>query len=154
MGGGFPDAFGGGPDAGTQPGHAMVVDYVQVLSAAGGGTTPPPTGNRDAYSAIQAESYDGQSGADHRDHRRLRRRAERRRRSPTATGLHFKGVNFGSTAATQFDARVASGAASGVSGLVEVRLDSRGSAPGRQLLRGQHRRAGSHGGPSRRTSAR
>ncbi|MBJ6642647.1 family 16 glycosylhydrolase [Streptomyces sp. BSE7-9] len=33
MGGGFPDAFGGGPDAGTQPGHSMLVDYVQVLTA-------------------------------------------------------------------------------------------------------------------------
>src|SRR3954471_4933560 len=62
MGGGFPDAFGGGLDNDTVPGHPMVVDYVQVLSADGGGTTPPPTGNRDAYGSIQAESYDGQSG--------------------------------------------------------------------------------------------
>jgi beta-glucanase (GH16 family) len=127
MGGGFPDAFGGGPDAGTQPGHAMVVDYVQVLSS-GGGTTPPPTGNRDAYSAIQAESYDGQSGvitettADSGGGQNV---------GALANGdwLHFKGVNFGSTAARQFSARVASGAAGGVSGLVEVRLDSRGNAP-------------------------
>lgn len=42
MGGGFPDAFGGGPDAGTQPGHSMVVDYVSVLRSTGG-TTPPTT---------------------------------------------------------------------------------------------------------------
>lgn len=63
MGGGFPDAFGGGPDGGTQPGHSMLVDYVQVLSAGGSGTTPPPTGgDRDAYGAIEAESYDAQSG--------------------------------------------------------------------------------------------
>jgi hypothetical protein len=41
----------------------------------------------------------------------------------------YKGVNFGSTGATQFNARVASGAPSGVSGLVEVRLDSRTSTP-------------------------
>ncbi|CAM5672299.1 Carbohydrate-binding protein OS=Streptomyces tendae OX=1932 GN=GUR47_02160 PE=3 SV=1 [Streptomyces tendae] len=41
MGGGFPDAFGGGPDGGTQPGHSMLVDYVQVLSAGGSGTAPP-----------------------------------------------------------------------------------------------------------------
>lgn len=41
----------------------------------------------------------------------------------------YNGVNFGSTAATQFVARVASGASSGVSGLVEVRLDSRTNAP-------------------------
>lgn len=43
--------------------------------------------------------------------------------------LQFKGVTFGSNPARQFSARVASGAASGVSGLVEVRLDSRSNAP-------------------------
>jgi hypothetical protein len=128
MGGGFPDAFGGGLDGDTQSGVPMVVDYVQVLSASGSGTTPPPTGNRDAYSAIQAESYDSQSGTVPE--------------TTTDTGggqdigslangdwAQYKGVNFGSTAATQFVARVASGAASGVSGLVEVRLDSRTSTP-------------------------
>ncbi|MBZ9638633.1 glycoside hydrolase family 16 protein [Streptomyces sp. PSKA30] len=128
MGGGFVDAFGGGPDAATVPGHSMVVDYVQVLSAGGSGTTPPPTGNRDAYSAIQAESYDGQSGT------------MTEGTSDTGGGQNigalangdwalYRGVDFGSSAATQFNARVASGAGSGVSGLVEVRLDSRSSAP-------------------------
>jgi hypothetical protein len=130
MGGGFPDAFGGGLDGDTQPGHPMVVDYVQVLQSTGGGsgTTPPPSGNRDAYGTIQAESYDSQSGV--------------ATESTTDTGggqdmgwiangdwALYKGVNFGSSAATQFQARVASGAASGVSGLVEVRLDSRSNAP-------------------------
>ncbi|MFF3419463.1 glycoside hydrolase family 16 protein [Streptomyces sp. NPDC002698] len=130
MGGGFPGAFGGGPDSGTEPGHPLVVDYVQVLQSAGGGggTTPPPTGNRDAYSAIQAESYDSQSGVVSE--------------TTTDTGggqdigtiangdyALYKGVNFGSSAATQFRGRVASGAAGGVSGLVEVRLDSRTSTP-------------------------
>lgn len=131
MGGGFPGAFGGGPTSATEPGHPMVVDYVQVLQSSGGGsgtTPPPPTGNRDAYSAIQAESYDDQSGV--------------ATETTTDTGggqdmgylangdwALYKGVNFGSTAATQFYGRVASGAGSGVSGLVEVRLDSRTSAP-------------------------
>ncbi|MER7687515.1 glycoside hydrolase family 16 protein [Streptomyces sp. NPDC097610] len=128
MGGGFPDAFGGGPDSGTEPGHPLVVDYVQVLQASGSGTTPPPTGNRDAYGAIQAESYDSQSGTS--------------TEATTDTGggqdigslasgdwALYKGVDFGTTAATQFYGRVASGAASGVSGLVEVRLDSRTSTP-------------------------
>ncbi|WP_055694909.1 glycoside hydrolase family 16 protein [Streptomyces prasinopilosus] len=128
MGGGFPDAFGGGPDAGTQPGHSMLVDYVQVLSSGGGGTTPPPTGNRDAYGTIQAESFDAQSGAiteatsDSGGGRNV---------GALANGdwLQFKGVDFGTPAARQFSARVASGAPAGVSGLVEVRLDSRGNAP-------------------------
>jgi hypothetical protein len=105
----------------------MVVDYVQVLSAAGG-TTTPPSGTRDAYSAIQAESYNSQSGT--------------ATETTTDTGggqnigslangdwALYQNVNFGSTAATQFVARVASGANSGVSGLVEVRLDSRTSTP-------------------------
>ena len=38
--------------------------------------------------------------------------------------LGYTGVDFGSTGATQFRARVASGAAAGVSGLVQVSLDS------------------------------
>ncbi|MEU6373124.1 glycoside hydrolase family 16 protein [Streptomyces sp. NPDC046909] len=128
MGGGFPDAYGGGLDSGTQSGVPMTVDYVQVLSASGSGTTPPPTGSRDAYSTIQAESYDSQSGVT--------------TETTTDTGggsdigylangdwALYKGVNFGSTAATQFNARVASGAASGVSGLVQVRLDSATATP-------------------------
>ncbi|MFI9645344.1 glycoside hydrolase family 16 protein [Streptomyces sp. NPDC052040] len=133
MGGGFPGAFGGGPDGGTEPGHPMAVDYVQVLQSSGGGTTPPPTGpppsgNRDAYSAIQAESCDGQSGVvpetttDSGGGQDI---------GSLANGdwALYKGVNFGSTAATQFYGRVASGAAGGVSGLVEVRLDSRTATP-------------------------
>ncbi len=53
MGGGFPGAFGGGPTSATEPGHPMVVDYVQVLqSSGGGGSTPrrPATGTRTARS--------------------------------------------------------------------------------------------------------
>ncbi|MFF4359542.1 glycoside hydrolase family 16 protein [Streptomyces sp. NPDC001604] len=128
MGGAFPAAFGGGPTSATQSGHPMLVDYVQVLSSGTGTTTPPPSGNRDAYSPIQAESYDSQSGT------------VTESTSDTGGGQDigslangdwalYKGVNFGSTAATQFYARVASGAGSGVSGLVEVRLDSRTATP-------------------------
>ncbi|MEU6305302.1 glycoside hydrolase family 16 protein [Streptomyces chartreusis] len=127
MGGGFPDAFGGGPDSGTQPGHSMVVDYVQVLSS-GSGTTPPPTGNRDAYSAIQAESYDSQGGVGTES---TSDSGGGQNIASLANGdwALYRGVNFGSSTANQFVGRVASGAASGVSGLVEVRLDSRGNAP-------------------------
>ncbi|MDX3797513.1 glycoside hydrolase family 16 protein [Streptomyces sp. AK04-3B] len=131
MGGAFPDAFGGGLDGDTQSGRPMVVDYVQVLQAAGTGggtTTPPPSGSRDAYGTIQAESYDSQSGTITES------------TSDTGGGQNigalangdwalYKGVKFGSSAATQFRARVAGGAAGGVSGLVEVRLDSRSAAP-------------------------
>lgn len=47
MGGQFPAAFGGGPDAATEPGHPMLVDYVRVAfkgsDADGGSTSAPPT---------------------------------------------------------------------------------------------------------------
>jgi hypothetical protein len=42
--------------------------------------------------------------------------------------LEYSGINFGS-GSSQFDARVASGAAGGVSGLVEVVLDSPTNTP-------------------------
>ena len=42
IGGGFPDAFGGGPTGATQSGVPMVVDYVAAYTSGGGGTTPPP----------------------------------------------------------------------------------------------------------------
>jgi hypothetical protein len=91
-------------------------------------TTPPPAGNRNAYAAIQAESFNAQSGT--------------ATEATTDTGggqdlaalangdwAQYTNVDFGATAATQFVARVASGAAGGVSGLVEVRLDSRSNSP-------------------------
>ncbi|CAM5734900.1 Endo-1,3-beta-glucanase OS=Streptomyces fumanus OX=67302 GN=GCM10018772_33690 PE=3 SV=1 [Streptomyces fumanus] len=40
MGGGFPGAFGGGPDGGTEPGHPMVVDYVQARRPAAATASP------------------------------------------------------------------------------------------------------------------
>jgi hypothetical protein len=135
IGGGFPAAFGGGPTGSTASGIPMLVDYVAVYTSGGGTTTspPPPTtggggGGVNAYGTIQAESANAQSGT--------------QTESTTDTGggldvgwiangdwLQFNGVNFGSTPGTQFVARVASGAAGGVSGLVEVRLDSRSNAP-------------------------
>jgi hypothetical protein len=137
MGGGFPAAFGGGPTAATQPGVPMLVDYVAVYSA-GGGTVPPPptttppppppTGGTGACGTIQAESANALSGI--------------QLEATTDTGggqnmgfiangdwAQYNNVDFGSPAAHQFVARVASGAAGGVSGLVEVRLDSRANAP-------------------------
>ncbi len=43
--------------------------------------------------------------------------------------LEYGSINFGSTGSSQFDARVASGAAGGVSGLVEVVLDNPSNSP-------------------------
>ncbi|TCO18146.1 beta-glucanase (GH16 family) [Kribbella steppae] len=136
IGGAFPDALNGPtPRPETVPGHPMVVDYVAVTSR-GGGTTPPttpppttpPPGGGSAYSTVQAETSTQRSSIGVE--------------TTTDTGggqnlmqigngdwALYRGLDFGSTAATQFIARVASGAAGGVSGLVEVRLDSRSNAP-------------------------
>lgn len=136
MGGAFPNALHGGstPVASTQPGYPLVVDYVAVYTK-GGGTTPPTTtttppgnGGGSAYSTIQAEAYSQQGGTgvetttDSGGGQNL---------SHLANGdwALYRGIDFGSSAARQFSARVASGAGAGVSGLVEVRLGSRSNAP-------------------------
>ncbi|MEU7868817.1 ricin-type beta-trefoil lectin domain protein [Dactylosporangium sp. NPDC049140] len=49
IGGGFPDAFGGGPNGSTVSGVPMLIDYVAAYTAGGGGggtTTPPPSGGK------------------------------------------------------------------------------------------------------------
>ena len=81
-----------------------------------------------AYSTIQAASYSAKNGT--------------QTETTTDTGggqdvgyiangdwLAYDNVQFGSTGASQFIARVASGAASGISGLVEVALDSPTATP-------------------------
>ncbi|WP_405588185.1 discoidin domain-containing protein [Streptomyces sp. NBC_01190] len=47
MGGGFPDAFGGGPNSATVSGGQLNVDYVAVYNKGpgSGSTTPPPSGS-------------------------------------------------------------------------------------------------------------
>jgi hypothetical protein len=86
--------------------------------------TPTPGGTgRDAYSTIQAESYNAQSGT------------QLETTSDTGGGqdvgwianndwLRYDNVNFGGASPLSVQARVASGAAGGVSGLVEFHLDS------------------------------
>jgi hypothetical protein len=132
IGGAFPDALAGPtPTAATVPGHSMVVDYVAVYTAGGGGTTPPTTTTTtppggsgfDAYSQMQAESATSRTGgtveatSDTGGGQDVGRIAN-------GGSLRFSGVRFGTGTATQFTARVASGAGGGVSGLVQARLDS------------------------------
>ncbi|BBH64583.1 endo-1,3-beta-glucanase [Actinoplanes sp. OR16] len=131
IGGGFPAAFGGGPTAQTQSGVPMLVDYVAVWQSSGGSTpSPSPTSTggtgRDAYSRIEAESYNASAGV----------QVETCSEGGQDVGwiangdwLQFDNVDFGTGGVRDFVARVASGAGSGVSGLIEVRLDSRSSAP-------------------------
>ncbi|GAA1782641.1 glycoside hydrolase family 16 protein [Streptomonospora arabica] len=139
MGGAFPDGVQGSatPTGATRPGEPMVVDYVAVWETGtgdgggddgGGDDGGGDGGGVDARSTIQGEDYQGQSGtalettSDSGGGQNVAQLAD-------GDWLRFDGVDFGSTAAHQFKARVASGAAAGVSGLVEVRLDSRTAAP-------------------------
>jgi hypothetical protein len=123
MGGGFPNGVSGmaTPVAATQSGVPMLVDYVAVYQSGSTPTTPP--GGQSAYSTIQAESYGAQSGV--------------QTEATTDTGggqnigwlangdwAMYPNIDFGATPATTFRARVASGAAGGISGQVQVRLDS------------------------------
>ncbi|MEU8177173.1 glycoside hydrolase family 16 protein [Microbispora hainanensis] len=135
MGGGFPNGVAGfsTPTSATVSGRPMVVDYVAVWQSGATSSpppsSPPPTGGGvDARSTIQAENYQAQSGT----------QVETTQDSgggqnvgyiSNGDWLRFDGVNFGSTAARQFKARVASGAPAGVSGLVQVRLDSPTATP-------------------------
>ncbi|WP_213455243.1 carbohydrate-binding protein [Rhizomonospora bruguierae] len=139
MGGAFPNGVAGSgtPTGSTQSGVPMLVDYVAVYTSGGGTTpptnpptnpptTPPPAGGINAYAQIEAEAFNAQNGVG----------TEACSEGGQNIGFLSNGdwarydkVNFGGTPARDFVARVASGAAGGISGLVEVRLDSLGNAP-------------------------
>ncbi|XRQ10689.1 glycoside hydrolase family 16 protein, partial [Actinomadura welshii] len=130
MGGAFPNGVAGHgtPTAATVPGHPMLVDYVAVWQSGGSVTSPPTTtpptdGGYDARSVIQAESRQAESGT------QLEATTDSGGGQNVAfinngNWLRYDNVDFGGTPATQFRARVASGAPAGVSGLVQVRLGS------------------------------
>ncbi|WP_327433578.1 beta-1,3-glucanase family protein [Streptomyces sp. NBC_01236] len=121
------------PNGGTdQSGFVTAGDptllTVTLGAVHGGGGTTPPSGGTSAFFTIQAASYTGQSGT------------TTETTSDTGGGydvgyiaggdwLGYANIDFGSGGATQFIARVASGAASGVSGLVQVALDSPTATP-------------------------
>jgi hypothetical protein len=114
----------------NQSGYVTDPNPVLLTIAVGGGTatTSPGSGTVSAYSTIPAASYIANNGT--------------RTEASSDTGggvditsisngcwLAYEGVDFGSARATQFIARVASGAPAGVSGLVEVALDSPTATP-------------------------
>ncbi|MFF1833393.1 beta-1,3-glucanase family protein [Streptomyces sp. NPDC058231] len=76
-----------------------------------------------AYSTIQAESYSSQSGTTTES---CSDSGGGQDVGYIANGdwLKFSSLDFGSASPNQFQARIASGAASGVSGAIQVRLDS------------------------------
>ncbi|WP_155374792.1 carbohydrate-binding protein [Catellatospora vulcania] len=132
MGGAFPNGVAGSatPTGSTVSGQPMRVDYVAVYQTTGGTTppssppaSPPPGGgNRDAYANIQAESRNAQTGTTIYEGYYVGSIGN-------GDNLRFDGVNFGSPTPLDFVTRAASGAAGGISGLVEVRIDSPSNPP-------------------------
>jgi hypothetical protein len=123
----------------ADPNPVLLTVAVGGGTATGSGPSPSPTptatatsggggGSISAYSTIQAASYNAHNGT------------QTETTSDTGGGqdvgwidngcwLAYDGVDFGSAGAVQFIARVASGAAAGISGLVGVALDSPTAAP-------------------------
>ncbi|GIJ49474.1 endo-1,3-beta-glucanase [Virgisporangium aliadipatigenens] len=138
IGGGFPNGVCGctSPDGGTQPGASMLVDYVTVQTRGGTPppttqppTSPPPTGGGgNAYSRLQAESFNANNGV---GTEATTDEGGGQNIGWLANGdwARYDNIDFGSTPATNFQARVASGAGAGISGLLEVRLDSPTATP-------------------------
>ena len=63
MGGGFPNAFGGGPTSATQSGVPMLVDYVRVSTASGSASVPTPTPTPTQASGVTPTPTSSASGA-------------------------------------------------------------------------------------------
>ncbi|WP_446211206.1 carbohydrate-binding protein [Micromonospora sp. IBSANI012] len=131
MGGSFPNGVAGyaTPTASTVSGRSMLVDYVAVYrrgTSTPPPTTPPPSGGVDAYGTIQAEAFTAQNGV---IVEACTEGGQNIGAVRSGDWVRYDNVDFGATPPRDFVARVASGAAGGVSGLVEVRLDSPTSAP-------------------------
>ncbi|HZU56399.1 MAG TPA: glycoside hydrolase family 16 protein [Actinocrinis sp.] len=152
IGGAYPNAICGctSPNSATSSGAGMSVDYVAVYQTSGStsspsaspSASPSSTGGSGggtsctttATSNISADCYNAAQGA-------VTVSAASGDTNPSGVDgnqvpqltngeyLEYNNVNFGSTGSTQFDARVASGAAGGVSGLVNVVLDNPANAP-------------------------
>jgi hypothetical protein len=144
MGGGYPNGVCGcsSPSGSTSSGASMSVGYVAVYQTSGSSPSPSPTPtgtggggtqcattatadiSADCFSAsahaasVTSTSDPSPSGVDGNQVAQL----------ANGNWLEYPGINFG-TGSTQFDARVASGASGGVSGLVEVVLDNPSNAP-------------------------
>jgi hypothetical protein len=151
IGGAFPNAICGctSPSSTTSSGGAMSVGYVAVYetsgtsssasasasasasstSGTGGGTSCTTT----ATSNISADCYGASQGsisvATTGDTAPTGVDGNQVAQLANGDYLEYKNVAFGTTGSTQFDARVASGASGGVSGLVDVVLDSPTNTP-------------------------
>ena len=141
MGGGYPNGVCGctTPTGSTSSGAGMSVGYVAVYTTSGsgggggGGSGGGTSCSTTATSFISADCYSGSQGtidvtSAAGDSNPSGVDGNQAAQLTNGDYLEYKGINFGS-GSSQFDARVASGAAGGVSGLVEVVLDNPASSP-------------------------
>ena len=150
MGGGYPNGVCGcsTPTSATSSGASMSVAYVAAYQTTGsGGSSPSPTptpttssgggGGKSctttATSDISADCYNASKGtitvSASGDSNPSGVDGNQAAQLTNGDYLEYTNVNFGSSGSSQFDARVASGAAGGVSGLVEVVLDNPSNSP-------------------------
>jgi Carbohydrate binding module (family 6) len=148
MGGSYPNAICDctSPSSSTSSGSAMSVGYVAVYETPGSGSTSGGGGGSGsgsgggtsctttATSDISADCYNSSQGT-------IDVTSATGDTNPSGVDgnqaadlqngdyLEYNDVNFGSSGSTQFDAQVASGAADGVGGLVEVVLDNPDNTP-------------------------
>jgi hypothetical protein len=137
------------PTTATGSGAGMSVGYVAVYETGSGVTTPPTTNppsttpptttppggtqcTTTATSNISADCFSSSQGSAPvsaaGDTNPTGVDANQVAQLSSGTWLEYPGVNFG-TGSSQFDARAASGAAGGVSGLVNVVLDNPSNTP-------------------------
>ncbi len=154
MGGGFPNAICGctSPASSTTSGATMTVAYVAAYETTGGSPSPSPSPSptpspspsssspgggssctTTATSDISADCFSSSKGsisvaAASGDSNPSGVDGNQAAQLVNGDYLEYNNINFGS-GSTQFDARVASGAVGGVSGLVEVVLDNPSNAP-------------------------
>ena len=148
MGGGFPNGVCGctTPTSSTTSGATMTVAYVAAYETTGGSPSPSPSPSPSstspgggtsctttATSDISADCFSSSKGtisiaAASGDTNPSGVDGNQAAQLANGDYLEYSNINFG-TGSTQFDARVASGAAGGVSGLVEVVLDNPSNAP-------------------------
>jgi hypothetical protein len=118
----------GGPGAPAAASSPSPAPSPSPSAVAPSPTVDAPQGGTDAYGAIQAESFTGQQGTETED---TQDEGGGRDIGWINNGdwLRFDQINFGTAPATQFAARVASDVGGGVTGRLELRIDSPGNAP-------------------------
>jgi hypothetical protein len=148
MGGGYPNGVCGctTPTSATTSGASMSVAYVAAYQTSGGSSSPTPTPTPTPTTTAPAgcpttATSDISADCDSAHQGSITVSAATGDSSPAGVDgnqiaqlsngdyLEYSNINFGSAGSTQFDARVASGAGAGVSGLVEVVLDNPSNSP-------------------------